>query len=155
MQTYFVERFKYKYNDIKQYQLHQAVLDDVEWIAKYTIADEFFNIRYTTEGFANEMRNRLGSNYGRCWYLKDGDTTVATIQTMAEIGNVAESGLLVVNKDYRSQGIGEYMVGYLSDVVIDEGKRLFGNFTSMKGAKKYIDIDSCKLLSTLGKYYKK
>jgi predicted GNAT family acetyltransferase len=155
MQTWFVERNKFDYRKITKYEIREADLSDVDRIAAFTLSDEYFKIRYTPEGFADEMRNRLGAGYGRCWYLEENGEIFASIQTMADGGGVAESGLLLVDHLHRGEGVAESLVGFVTDVIIDEGKRLFGNFTSLKGANKYIDLGSCKLLTTLGKYYRK
>jgi predicted GNAT family acetyltransferase len=155
MQTYFVERNKFDYSKITKYEIRQADLNDIDRIAAFTLSDEYFKIRYTKESFADEMRNRLSTGYGRCWYLEENDTIFASIQTMADSGGVSESGLLLVDKLRRDEGIAESLVGFITDVIIGEGKRLFGNITSLKGVNKYIDLGSCRLLVTLGKYYKR
>jgi predicted GNAT family acetyltransferase len=157
IETYFVERnkFDYKRINLEKYTLKEATKEDIQKNVSFLMSDDYYKKRYNQKNMEEEMLDRFETNFGRCYYLEDKGKIIASIQTVVDTEGFAMSSLLLVDKTYRGEHIAEFMVGMITDKVIDEGKRLFGIFSSKYGMQKYLDINSLKLLSVQGKLYKK
>ena len=58
-------------------------------------------------------------------YAVDVDGPAACIMTLAESADCAVLGALATVPEHRREGYGSYLIKYINNILVDEGKRVF------------------------------
>lgn len=132
-----------KYKEIKHSKnIIKANKNDAKEIAKLILSDDKFTGNYEVENLTKQIEDRISSNMGRSYVIKENDKIIAHIATFAEIDGIAITSGLIVDKNYRKQEpLGYILESYLVNRLQEEG---FKVYTQIKDKKRY------KLLKVLG-----
>ena len=126
-----------------------AILEDMEEIAELICIDKGIGGHYTAEILKEQLSSRFQEKMGRNYIIKIEDKIVAHYGTYAEISDVAVMGGLIVHPSYRGQGYAKILHTYLSNILIDEEKRVF-LFCQEDVLKMYLSLGS-KIRGRYGK----
>lgn len=108
--------------DIDTNDVTFATLSDMEEIANLIISDEVFSRTYIRDSLAKQMAERYKSGFTRHSILKQKGKIVAHYATLAESGDLAISGLFIVDKLYRGKGYGKKVATHLFKTILNENK---------------------------------
>ncbi|MCH5298299.1 MAG: GNAT family N-acetyltransferase [Ruminococcus sp.] len=77
------------------------------------------------ESFALDVSHRLSKNTLRIYGIKEKLTFISCIMTLAESDDSAVLGALATDPDYRNSGFGTFLIKYINNVLVNEGKSVF------------------------------
>lgn len=77
------------------------------------------------ESFALDVAHRLSKNTLRIYGIKEKDTLISCIMTLAETDDSAVLGALATDPDFRHSGYGTFLIKYINNVLVNEGKSVF------------------------------
>ena len=98
---------------------------DFDEITSLLITDKGLGASYSHEKLKNQLLSSFLSKYTRNYILKQDGKIIAHVCTGAECDKFAILTDLIVDKNYRHQGIGYKMCIYLTNELIKEGKDVF------------------------------
>lgn len=107
-----------------------AKLDDIRGIAELLCSDEYYSESYTENELIVQLTDRLKSNMGRSYIIKNNDKVIAHNSISAQIEDICIASLLIVDKNYRNiTDYGFKMEDFIINKINDEGKRLYAFLT--------------------------
>lgn len=76
------------------------------------------------ESFALDVGHKLNKNTVRIYGIKDSEL-ISCIMTLAESSDSAVLGALATDPDYRNKGYGAFLIKYINNVLVKEGRAVF------------------------------
>ncbi len=77
------------------------------------------------ESFALDVAHRLNKKTLRIYGVKENETLISCIMTLAESDDSAVLGALATVPDCRRGGYGTFLIKYINNVLVNEGKSVF------------------------------
>lgn len=77
------------------------------------------------ESFALDVAHRLSKKTLRIYGIKENEMLLSCIMTLAESGDSAVLGALATDPDHRHSGFGTFLIKYINNVLVGEGKSIF------------------------------
>lgn len=97
-------------------------IKDVYNLINKCAGENFYVPKY--ESFALDVAHKLQKNTMRIYGI-GGDSLICCIMTLAETDNSAVLGALATDPDHRRRGNGAFLIKYINNVLIKEGKSVF------------------------------
>ena len=133
--------------------IRSANRDDFEQITNLLLSDEGIGASYTFDRLYSQLLELYETKYGRNYVLEDNGEIIAHVSTGAENDKVAIMTDLIVNPNYRHQGIGYKMCRHIANELINEGKKVYLiNYTDASSA--LYEKVGFKVCCEWGKMYK-
>lgn len=76
------------------------------------------------ESFALDVSNKLQKNTSRAYAVYE-DAPAACVMTLAESGDCAVLGALATDPSKRKMGYGRFLIKYINNILVSEGKSVF------------------------------
>lgn len=134
--------------------LIEAQEEDFEKITKLIMGDEGLSGSQTFESLKNQLIERYKQKFSRNFVLKDDNKIIAHICTGAENEEIAILTNLIVDKDYRNQGLGKKICEAFCSKLIKNGQKIYLINYTEESTKLYEKIGFVKSCDW-GKLYKK
>lgn len=109
------------------------VKDVYNLISKYR--SENFNVP-SYESFALDVAHKLSKNTVRIYGIGDSQL-ISCIMTLAETNDSAVLGALATDPDFKRRGHGAYLIKYINNVLVKEGKTVFLHRAPNENAEFY------------------
>ena len=111
---------------------HQSLDDDCKIVVPtakqvYSIISQCQSEHFSVppyESFMLDVNHKLLKKTVRT-YAVDADGPAACIMTLAESADCAVLGALATVPEHRREGYGSYLIKYINNILVDEGKRVF------------------------------
>lgn len=107
----------------KSFEVYTPTTKDVYSIISRAASDNFQVPSY--ESFMLDVNHKLNQRTIRMYGIKDNDTPAACIMTLAESGDSAVLGALATAPEQRKKGYGAFLIKYINNVLISEGKKVY------------------------------
>lgn len=123
---------------------------DLEEIAKLICNDKGIGGHYKPIDLMTQFISRYEDRTGRNYIIKDNPKIIAHYATYAEAEGIAVMGGLIVSEAYRGKGYARLLHTYLSNILIEEGRKpvLFCHEENV--LKMYLNLGA-KIHSSYGK----
>lgn len=112
-------------NNINDVYIQKANEDDLYDIAKLICSSKEIGGHYTISSLTNQFKDRMSSNMGRNYIIKEENEIVAHYGTYAEVDKLAVLGGLIVDNKKRNKGLAKKLHSFVSSDLISEGKEVF------------------------------
>ncbi len=99
--------------------------NDMREIAELICLDDGIGAHYKVSELEGQLANRLKEKMGRNYIIRKNNIIVAHYATYAESPDIAVMGGLIVHPLHRGNGYARILHTYLSNTLINEGKKVF------------------------------
>lgn len=117
-----------------------ASINDMEEIAGLICIDKSIGGHYKKSELVEQLSARFQEKTGRNYIIKEDDKIIAHYSTYAESPDIAIMGGLIVHPLYRGRGLAKALHIYLSNILVDEGKRVFLFCNEKEVLKMYLSL---------------
>lgn len=123
---------------------------DLNEIVELIFLDESISSHYDKRMLINQFSTRLKEGFGRNYIIKDKKKIIAHYATYAEIKDMAILGGMIVHPNYRGFGMAKILHSYLSNILLDEGKKPYLFCLNENALNMYLHIGA-HVISKYGK----
>lgn len=131
-------------------EIETAQLYDMREIAELICADEDFGAMYNADNLANQLADRMATNFGRNYVIKKNGRIIAHIASYCEFDHVATTSGLVVAKEYRNGIYGVLLESYLVKRLWEDDFDVY-TFVTKKLRKKMLERMGNTMVGEYGK----
>lgn len=140
--------------NVDKVELVEAKEEDFSEITKLLMTDEGLSGSQTYDDLKNQLLERYKQKFSKNFILKDCNKIIAHVCTGAENEEIAILTNLIVDIDYRNQGLGKKVCETFCSKIIQSGKRIYLINYTKESTKLYEKIGFVKCCDW-GKLYKK
>lgn len=131
--------------------IEEASEEDVYDIAELICNDVYYRNSYTVKELSEQLLDRMKSNMGKSWIIRDGNKIVAHDSITAQFGEICIGGMFIVDREYRGKtNYGFLMEDFIIKQINKENKRLYAFLTDNTRIKLLCMIGN-KIVSEYGK----
>ena len=120
--VYLMDRFRRITDDSL---VKRAVEEDAKDIAMLICEDADIGGHYDIEGLEEQLKDRMRSNTGRSYIIRNDGKILAHTATYAETGSLAVVGGTIIAEEYRNSGYYMILSNYITGVLNGEGKSVY------------------------------
>ncbi len=134
------EEYDVSYGNVFQYTnfrteqfdgvIERAGEEDAREIAELIVRDEDIGGYYDVADLAEQFVERMRTNMGRNYVIRDNGKIIAHIASYAECDGIATTGGLIVDPAYQTGVFGAVLENYLVKELMEEGFRVYTFVTS-------------------------
>lgn len=143
------ELSKYRSLEIDE-DIELAGEEDAMEIARLVTADEGIGSYYEIEDYANQLIERMRTNFGRSFVIRKDGKIICHIASYAECDGLAPISGLITDPDYRSGVYGAAIEDHIFRVLKSEGFTVFSTVTT-RLRKKLLESMGNECLGEYGK----
>lgn len=111
-------------------EIEKATLKDINGIATLICNDDYYKDSYEKDELVSQLTDRMKSNMGRNYIVRDGNKIIAHNSISAQVDNICVGALLIVHADYRkNSNYGFKMEDFSIEKIKKEGKKLYAFLT--------------------------
>ena len=137
----FIFKFE-RFHDFGGYDLiEKATVADALDIARLVASDSDIGAYYDIEDLACQFQERMRSQMGRSYIIRDAGKIIGHIATYAELDDIATTSGLKVDPAYEGHMLGAVLESYIVHQMLEEGFKLYTFVMSKK---------RCRLLKNMG-----
>ncbi len=131
-------------------EITTAELSDMKEIATLICADSDFAAMYNVDNLAKQLGDRMQSNFGRSYIIKNDGRIIAHIASYAEYNHIATTSGLVVAKEFQNGVYGLALENYLVNRLWEDDFVVY-TFVVKKLRKKLLEITGNTQVGEYGK----
>lgn len=135
-------------------EIEVAGPEDTMEIAYLVTMDEGIGAHYEIVDYANQLKERMLSNFGRSYIIRKDGKIIGHIASYAECDGIATISGLIVHPDYRTQLYGAALEQKIMADLIAEGFTVYSTVVT-KLRKRLLKATGNELASEYGKLVKK
>lgn len=144
----------FEFTNDRQYEIDKTIelakKTDLLEIANLVITDPGIGAHYIPEELAKQFEERMESNMGRNFIIRDNGKIIAHIASYAEFDNIATTSGLIVDKKYRNSIYGTALEAHLIKSLKSDGFKIY-TFVITSLRKKLLKALGNKKVSEFGK----
>lgn len=133
--VYLMDKYK-KIGEVKKVQM--AAQEDAKEIAELICSDEELGEPYTVENLASQIAERIGTQTGRSYIIRENGEIAAHSATYAETEGIAVVSGTIVKAAYRNTNCYMILANYLMQELVKEGKAAY-TFALSEKMRNYLD----------------
>ncbi len=135
-------------------EIETASEDDTLEIAKLITKDEGIGGYYEIEDLAAQLAERIRTDMGRSYVIRENGKIIAHIASYAEFENLATTGGLIVDPDSRNGVYGSVLEGYLVNQLWADGFQVY-TFVTARLRKRLLEAMGNRCVGEYGKLARK
>lgn len=144
----------YNFSNFRDYEndriVEAADVADTFEIAELIMMDESIGGYYEVNDLADQLAERIQTNMGRSFVIKDNGKIIAHIASYAEYEDLATTGGLIVHPNYRTGVYGGVLEAHLVKALRNEGFRIY-TFVTERMRKKLLTALGNECVGEYGK----